>query len=308
MPCLSRPALGLFCLLFLFPIYLGCSKDEPPSKSKTASVAEIGPALPESAPPVAVVKKEESREVKEEVPDFSDNGEECIGHEYVIRPGLTATLDFQAKIKKNTLPDLGEKVIDEQIIPSGKILVTIQEWGKIGVISQVESAYLDREDTATSFWGVRIPAKQAELARKKSKGGPALGEEVLFNPQTPTQMAVSFSSERDYGLILKLGPFENPRELAKLPYEKILELAGGNGRLPYGGESFPVEQISVPVTNYYATLEIKTAFPANLKTKHDDCEYCLEVLDTPLCLSLSINPSKDNRYHVFGPWEIWDCN
>lgn len=302
------PRIALWLFIFFFLIF-GCSKEEPTPLVKTVDYTSTPPRLV----PSGYSKENTSRpETKESEENFFDTGEECLGHEYVILPGLTITLDFQFKLKNSPIPELGEKVIQEETVNLDIVRTIIQDWGKIGVIPKIESIYLDREDTTVSLWGLHTPVKKPGLEKGTHHDGSAGvlsgTEEVVFRAGTPEEVVVSFSRSGSYGLIQKIGGRYNARELAGLPYEKITELLGGDSRLNYQNETFPIEPILVPMINYYATLEIKTAFPSNLQAETNGYQYCLDIIGTPLCLNLSFQPKKGNRFHVTGPWEIWDCH
>ncbi|NLC70168.1 MAG: hypothetical protein GX751_02285 [Desulfuromonadaceae bacterium] len=282
-------------LLVQFMVFVpGCSNEDPPAKVEPVSVAEITLPGPASQPG------------KEEKEDFYDNGEECIGHEYIVVPGMTVTMDFQVRMKKNIIADLGEKALREEEITPEIVTTTLQTWEQAGVISQIESIFFDREESTILLWGVRVPLKKTEMVSTKGQGN-APTEPILVNAGTSAEVALSFPPERDFGIILQIGGHGNPRELADLSYDKLIERTGGKKHLIYEDKDYAIEQIPVPLTRFYTTLALKTSFPLGSPAKTAERNYCLEILGTPLCLSLSINPQTDNRFHVYGPWDIWDC-
>jgi hypothetical protein len=266
----------------------GCSKEDPPPRRETEAVSEE--ILSE---PVVPTPGEETK-------DFYDNGEECIGHEYVVVPGMTVTMDFQVRMKQSVIPDLGEKPLREEEISPEILHTPLQTWHQNHVVSRIESIYFDREELSISLWGVRIPAKKAGPEHKRGN--------LLFRSGTGREVVVFFPEGRDYGILLRINGHDGPRQLAELPYEKLVEHIGNPGRLSYGNREYDVERIPVAMIRYYATLVVKSAFPSDTPKKNTERDHDLEILGTPLRLTLSMNPQIDHRFHVYGPWDIWDCH
>ncbi|MCD6298546.1 MAG: hypothetical protein J7M30_15480 [Deltaproteobacteria bacterium] len=244
-----------------------------------------------------------SQEKAEETDNFTegqDIGNYGDGHEYIFSPGSDVFVEFKVKLEHTTIEMLGEKPTQEEALSIKQSHASY--WSKLGVKHEIELLSFEAIENSTTLWGIQSTGLSEKMTKK-------VGDTIILSDRSlkvgnKTIITVSFPREGDVGIITKLPGYYNARDIGNLQYEELSELLGGfDPIIKLNDEELIIEELNIPMINYYVTLEARITLPDDYNEINTGCRDYYNIGSTSFFLEFTFDPDKDNKFHIFGPWD-----
>jgi hypothetical protein len=244
-----------------------------------------------------------SQEKAEETDNFAegqDIGNYDDGHEYIFSPGSDVSVEFKVKLEHTTIEMLDEKPTQEEDLSIKQSHAS--SWSKLGVKHEIKLLSLEAIENSTSLWGIQSTGLSEKMTKK-------VGDTTILSDRSlkignKTRIKVSFPSEGDVGIITGLPRYYNARDIGKLEYQELSELLGGfDPIIKLNDEELAIEQVNIPMIDYYVTLEVRITLPDDYNKINTGCRDYYNIGSTNFFLEFTFDPDKDRKFHILGPWD-----